>query len=128
LFLHNVQKTTREITITNLDNKAKLCYNLHTLLTEVFIMTVSATNFKKNPSKYLNEVVKTNGVINVQTDAGHVTILNTAEYERQIEEFETIKGIQRGEDDIKAGRFITEEQMSAHMDKKVSELREKGLL
>ena len=92
-------------------------------------MTVSAEAFKKDPGKYLNRTVKENKVLSVSTDGGKVTILNTIEYEKQLqllEELETEQGIRRGEEDFRAGRFLTDEQMKAFMDEKVSELRQRA--
>jgi hypothetical protein len=89
-------------------------------------MTVSATNFKKNPVKYLNEVVKTNGVINVQTEAGHVTILNTAEYERQKEILDEINDLNESEEDIKAGRVYSLAEGFKLIDEKLESLKPKA--
>ena len=87
---------------------------------------ISAAVLQRNLIKYLDKTIKENDVLNVSTPSGTVTILNTAEYERQIqllEQFETEQGIRRGEEDIRAGRVHTHEAVFKNLDALISQMQ-----
>jgi len=83
-------------------------------------MTISAEDLSKDLNKHLNRVAKSQDIIDVETDGGNVVIISAAEFERVREELEVAQGIARGRADIAAGRYLTHEQMIAHMDAKIA--------
>jgi hypothetical protein len=91
-------------------------------------MTISEATFGKDPSKYLKQAVKMNGVIEVSTENGNAIVLSAEEYTRRQEEFETIIALQKADADIAAGRVIPFEEAFSKLEAKNKEFMDKTKL
>jgi len=82
-------------------------------------MTISAEVFKKDPDKYLKEAER--GAVAVDTVHGSRVILTAEEYE----ELDTLRCIEQGLADVKAGRVHTHEEVFGRLEKKAEDLKKK---
>lgn len=88
---------------------------------------ISANALQKDLFKYLDKTIDEKEILKVATPKGTVTILSTAEYEKQLElleQFEIEQGIRRGEEDIRAGRVHTHEEVFNNLDTLLAQMQE----
>jgi len=87
---------------------------------------ISAAALQKDLVKYLDKTIKENNVLKVSTQYGTVAIVNTVEYEKQLqllEQLETEQGILRGKADILSGRVHTHEEVFGRLDTLISQMQ-----